>query len=224
MSAATRTSMTEAAIDEFPTVWLDPSDPDLTWDWDDMHMPFVAHADGRRLRRADRRRVRLRVCAARRADARSATGSGTATPTSRSRWTVPDAERDAVFARRTEASRAAIAVTDAYWRERAIPELRGHYAWVASLPVDADVGRRARRGVGRGVATDGPLLVDPLLGRSAGRTRSSRTSPTCTSRSCPTRRRARRPASSAAPITELHDVERQLERLAAHGRRGAGDP
>ena len=33
--------MTDTATDAFPVEWLDPSDPELTWEWDDMHMPFV---------------------------------------------------------------------------------------------------------------------------------------------------------------------------------------
>ncbi len=49
---------------------------------------------------------------------------------------APEAEHDAVFARRTEACRAAIAMTDAYWREQAIPELQRALRWVADLPVE----------------------------------------------------------------------------------------
>jgi hypothetical protein len=30
--------------DDFPTEWLDPSDPEMTWEWDDMHMPAVLSA------------------------------------------------------------------------------------------------------------------------------------------------------------------------------------
>jgi hypothetical protein len=49
---------------------------------------------------------------------------------------VPEAEQDAMWERRTEGARAQIPLTDAYWREKAIPELRGHYEWVAALPVE----------------------------------------------------------------------------------------
>jgi hypothetical protein len=41
---------------------------------------------------------------------------------------VPEPEQAALFERRTEAARAQIPLTDEYWRERAIPELRGIYA------------------------------------------------------------------------------------------------
>ena len=41
-----------------------------------------------------------------------------------------------MWARRDEAARAQIPLTDAYWRERAIPELRAHYGWVAAVPVE----------------------------------------------------------------------------------------
>jgi pyruvate,water dikinase len=122
--------------DAFPIEWRDPADPDLTWDWDDMHMPFVltpmagdyvgliggGFAYGY-ARLGVAMEIRHRIWNGYAYFALALDGS--------------DAEREAVFDRRTEASRAAVAVTDAYWRERAIPELRGHYAWVASLPIDA---------------------------------------------------------------------------------------
>ena len=25
--------------DQFPVEWLDPSDAEISWEWDDMHMP-----------------------------------------------------------------------------------------------------------------------------------------------------------------------------------------
>ena len=49
---------------------------------------------------------------------------------------VPDAEQDAMWERRTEAARAAIKTADAYWHERAVPEVSAAYAWVASRPVE----------------------------------------------------------------------------------------
>ena len=39
-------------------------------------------------------------------------------------------------------------MTDAYWREKAIPELSAAYAWVADLPGRVDVRRRVGRDVG----------------------------------------------------------------------------
>ena len=33
------TSTGDATIDDFPITWVEPSDAELTWEWDDMHMP-----------------------------------------------------------------------------------------------------------------------------------------------------------------------------------------
>ena len=30
--------------DQFPVEWLDPSDAEITWEWDDMHMPGALSA------------------------------------------------------------------------------------------------------------------------------------------------------------------------------------
>ena len=49
---------------------------------------------------------------------------------------VPEAEQPAMWDRRTERARARIPLTDAYWRDEAVPELRGHYAWVDGLAVE----------------------------------------------------------------------------------------
>ena len=49
---------------------------------------------------------------------------------------VPEAEQAAMWERRTEAARAAIKTADAYWRERAVPEVSAAYAWVAARPVE----------------------------------------------------------------------------------------
>ena len=49
---------------------------------------------------------------------------------------VPEAEQDAMWERRTEAARAAIQDADAYWHERAVPEVSAAYAWVAARPVE----------------------------------------------------------------------------------------
>src|SRR5262245_27764131 len=49
---------------------------------------------------------------------------------------APEAEHKAIWERRNVAARAQIPITDAYWRERALPELRAAYAWLAGLPVE----------------------------------------------------------------------------------------
>ena len=120
---------------DFPVEWLTPHDTELSWEWDDMHMPMAVTPLG--------------------ADYVRTLASGFAYGYQRLEipveilvrvWNgyvyfavdtaVPEAEQAAMWERRTEAARALIPLTDAYWREKAIPELRGHYEWVAALPVE----------------------------------------------------------------------------------------
>ena len=59
-------------------------------------------------------------------------------PTSPVDTEVPEADpRRRCGRAATRRARAQIPLTDAYWRERAIPELRAHYGWVAAAPVEA---------------------------------------------------------------------------------------
>jgi rifampicin phosphotransferase len=120
--------------DDFPTEWLDPSDPEMTWEWDDMHMPAVLSAlagdyatviaagmayGHQRLGTPVQMRVRI--------------WNGYAYY---GLWTdVPEADQAAMWERRTAGTRAAIKTADAYWRER-VPELQAAYAWVAGRPVE----------------------------------------------------------------------------------------
>jgi rifampicin phosphotransferase len=199
--------------DAFPIEWLDPSDPDLTWDWDDMHTPFAltpmaadfvgliggGFAYGYR-RLAVPIEIRLRVWNGYAYFAASVD--------------APDSEEDAVWARRTEASRAAITETEPYWRESGLPELRGHYDWVAGVPVDAMTGdelavawdeaweRMARcwsihfwiiRGPYQVIEDLADLYESIVPGAAPGEAT----------------------ALIGGTITELHDVERQLETLTA---------
>ena len=76
---------------------------------------------------------------------------------------VPEAEQEAMWERRTVAARAAIQDADAYWHERAVPEVSAAYAWVAARPVETMPVAGARRDVGRGLGADRALLGDPFL-------------------------------------------------------------
>ena len=119
----------------FPIEWLDPSDAELTWEWDDMHMPVALTplaADYVRTLAAGFAYGYRRLDVPFEIRARVWNGYAYFTLSTE----VPEAERPAMFARRTEAARAQIPVTDAYWRERAIPELRRIYAWIADRPVE----------------------------------------------------------------------------------------
>src|SRR3977135_4200143 len=120
---------------EFPVTWLEPGDPEKTWDWDDMHMPaavaplagdyalLVAEGFAYGYERLEvPYTVHARV------------------------WNgyvyfaftvgLPDVERDAAADRYTEARRQAIEVGGACWQGRAIPELVELYGWVAARPVE----------------------------------------------------------------------------------------
>lgn len=120
---------------EFPVTWLEPDDPELTWDWDDMHMPAAvtplagdyALVVGSGFAYGYERlevpyRVRARVWNGYVYYAFTVDGS--------------DAEQAAADDRYTAARRQAIEVSDAYWHGHAIPELTEIYGWVAARPVE----------------------------------------------------------------------------------------
>ena len=119
---------------DFPVEWLDPRDATLTWEWDDMHMPMALTplaadyvgtiASGFSYgyeRLGFPAEIKVRVL------------NGYAYFTLDTE--VPEPEQAAMWERRTEASRAQIPLTDAYWR-RAVPELRDYYGWVAGAAVE----------------------------------------------------------------------------------------
>jgi phosphohistidine swiveling domain-containing protein len=120
---------------EFPVTWLEPGDADLTWEWDDMHMPAAVTplagdyvmVIGAGFAYAYERlevpyHVRTRIW---NGYCYFAFSSG-----------LPDSEQAGVADRYTAARRAAIEISDAYWHERAIPELREIYGWVAARAVE----------------------------------------------------------------------------------------
>ena len=121
--------------DQFPVEWLDPSDAEITWEWDDMHMPGALSAlagdytwvigagmayGHQRMGTAGRdagpglERVRLLRPGDRRP--RGGTGGDVGAPDRRCPCGIQDA--------------------DAYWHERAVPEVSAAYAWVAARPVE----------------------------------------------------------------------------------------
>jgi phosphohistidine swiveling domain-containing protein len=202
---------------EFPVTWLEPDDPQLTWDWDDMHVPAAvtplagdyALVVGEGFAYGYERlevpyRVRARVLNGYVYYAFTVDGT--------------EDEQAAAGDRYTAARREAIEVSEAYWHGRAIPELTEIYAWVAARPVETasladladtwdEVWRRISRAWGiHFYAIRGPYQVlDDLadLYESV--------------------------IDDAAPgealqliggsVHELHEVERGLERLAAMASR-----
>ena len=148
---------------EFPIEWHDPSDAEITWEWDDMHMPGALSALGGDyvLRHRDGDGIRAR--ADRRPRSRCGSGSGTGTPTSGSGRTSRKRSRprcgNAGPRKRGRPSRLA----DAYWHERAVPEVRAAYAWVAARPVETMPAADLAETWDEVWDADRSLLVDPLL-------------------------------------------------------------
>src|SRR4029078_3206599 len=114
--------------DQFPVEWLDPSAAEVTWEWDDMHMPGALSAlagDYTRVigagmayghqRMGPPVEMRVRVW-------NGYASFGLATD-------VPEAEQEAMWERRTVAARAAIQDADAYWHGRGGPGVAGPLRW-----------------------------------------------------------------------------------------------
>ena len=121
--------------DDFPIEWLDPSDREITWEWDDMHMPGALSALAGDY---------VKVIAAGMAYGHQRLGTpvemririwngyayfGLATD-------VPESEHAAMWQRRTEGARAAIGTAHAYWHEEAVPQVSAAYDWVAARTVE----------------------------------------------------------------------------------------
>ena len=122
--------------DDFPVEWAEPRDAELSWEWDDMHMPYALTplaADYVRTLASGfayaYQRLEIPI------DIVGRVWNGYAYFALDTR--VPEEEQPAMWDRRTERARARIPLTEAYWRDEAVPELRGHYAWVDGLAVEA---------------------------------------------------------------------------------------
>jgi len=206
------TSIAESPPDDFPIAWLEPDDAELTWEWDDMHMPTAVtplSGDYNVLMGAgfaygyERLSVPYQVL----------TRVWNCYTYFAARNNYPESERATADQHYTEARRAVIPFAAAYW-QRAVAELTEIYDWVAARPVEtasaadvADTWDEVWRQIGRAwsihfYAIRGPYQVlDDLadLYESV--------------------------VTGAAPgealgligggIHELHEVERGLERLAA---------
>jgi phosphohistidine swiveling domain-containing protein len=126
--------MTTPAAD-FPITWLDPAEAELTWDWDDMHMPAAVTplaGDYAQVVGAGFAYGYERLEVPYRVRARVVNGYVYYTFT----CDAPEAEHAAVAERYTAARRDAIEVSDAYWHGRAVPELTEIYGWVAARAVE----------------------------------------------------------------------------------------
>ncbi|MFL5674782.1 MAG: PEP-utilizing enzyme [Chloroflexota bacterium] len=128
------TTTEESPTDAFPIVWEGPDDLDVTWEWDDMHMPVaVTPLSGdynilmgggfaygyERLSVPYEVLVRVWNCY---------TYFG-------ARNHFPEAERATGDERYTAARRAAIPLSHGYW-QKAVAELTGIYSWIEARPVE----------------------------------------------------------------------------------------
>ena len=120
----------------FPIAWEEATDPELTWDWDDMHMPFALAplaADYIRVLGAGfnlcyeifggfPQRWLCRVWNGYAFFAHQAN--------------VPDADREALAARWLQVMRARADVTEAYWADEVLPEIKAIEARIRTVPVE----------------------------------------------------------------------------------------
>ena len=118
--------------DDFPIVWQEPSDPELSWDRDDMHMPFaLAPLAGDYIRvigmgwgsRYQRFGLPISV------GVRIWNGYAYFA----SRIDAPEAEHAAIEGRRLDAARAHARIARRYWDTEAMPELAALYERLTTL-------------------------------------------------------------------------------------------
>lgn len=121
---------------DFPVVWEDPTDPTLTWDRDDMHMPFALgplSADYiRTLGEGFNFRYTYHGDFPQRWRARVWNGYAYFAMA----HNAPEEERPGIAERWQAAMRRQVEVTEAWWRDEALPEIRQLEAGVRTIPVE----------------------------------------------------------------------------------------
>jgi rifampicin phosphotransferase len=123
-------------IDAFPIDWEDPTDPELSWEHDDMHMPFAIaplSTDYVRIVIGGMEYGRLRFDAPWEVLVRFWHGYAYMA----GRDLVPDSEQEAAEEAYTQRKRAFIDASEAYWRDTAIPQLTASREWFRSVPVES---------------------------------------------------------------------------------------
>jgi phosphohistidine swiveling domain-containing protein len=126
---------TATAPDVFPIVWREPTDAEVTWEWDDMHAPrpltpLGEDYVGLLVKGFAYKYERLGIPA----EVLVRVWNGYAY--FGFRINAPESERDAVMARYTEIRRGLVPLTAAYWRDEAIPELQAMYRDIDQVAVD----------------------------------------------------------------------------------------
>jgi phosphohistidine swiveling domain-containing protein len=119
--------------DAFPFEWLEPADAELSWEWDDMHMPFaLSPLAGDYVKvigegfayRYERLELPLQILAR--------VWNGYAYFAAR----VGEPDDKRFTDKNLAARRAVVPITGAYWRERALRELPELYSEVDGVPVE----------------------------------------------------------------------------------------
>ena len=128
--------MTAASAPEaFPIVWREPFDPEVTWEWDDMHTPQALTPLGEDyvelLTQGFAYRYELLdvPCAVLVRVWNGYAYFGF-------RIDAPEVEHDAVMARYTERRRGRVPLTAAYWRDEGLPELQAMYREIDEIAVE----------------------------------------------------------------------------------------
>jgi pyruvate,water dikinase len=131
----------EAGSADFPVEFEDPSDAELTWDWDDMHTPYaltpLAAEYIRTLGGGFNDRYRLFGFPQR---WKTAIWNGYGYFALRLDGT--EDEKAEIRRRWIETCRAQVEVTGAWWRDEAVPRLRGLYETIDAVDVDVLPGPR----------------------------------------------------------------------------------
>ena len=121
---------------DFPVAWEDPTDPTLTWDRDDMHMPFALvplSADYiRTLGEGFNFRYTLHGDFPQRWKCRVWNGYTYFAIN----YNAPPEERPAIDERWQAAMQRQVEVTEAWWRDEALPEIRRLEAEIRMIPAE----------------------------------------------------------------------------------------
>ncbi|MGH2452208.1 MAG: PEP-utilizing enzyme [bacterium] len=123
--------------DEFPVTWEDPSDPDLSWEWDDMHTPgiltplagdysrIISHGITYRFERFG---VPIRF------HCRIFNGYAFFAE----QILVPASEMPRVREQAQASRRAQARAVRGYWDQKVFPALQQTYAWMHAAPIESD--------------------------------------------------------------------------------------
>ncbi|MBI2762237.1 MAG: hypothetical protein HYX54_00545 [Chloroflexi bacterium] len=121
---------------DFPVAWEDPTDPSLTWDRDDMHMPFalvpLSEDYVRTLGEGFNFRYTFLGGFPQRWRCRVWNGYAYFGVD----FNAPEEERPGITERWQAAMHRQVEVTEAWWRDEALPEIRRLEAGIRTIPVE----------------------------------------------------------------------------------------